>query len=359
MTDVPQLPVADEERLKAELALQKAFDLADTIAAQQQHLERNYRKLFGAMPGESRDRIIWRGIAAFANATLPADIVQLDAAPLDAKSDAVVEINKVLHLLIYCAQTDLADEDFLESFSDVCARAGQLPKGGPLTGSRRARFVFSDLCLRYQPRLKRFLTWLCEPQKHKDLTPEALTSLGHAQGVNVQPDLSDANFDESSSKYCPVYYWKTTHYQTLMSPICKFIFDRIERYHEWLDRDPRYPNEKLKDNEAMEREKAVPIFICERPGCGKFCLPQRTGRKKFCSKVCCDLTQPGRTPEENKDYMLVYRLEQLKLPVLRQKIKSKEQRLAKIQNDWPGLAERIQKLKDRAAGQGSVKRVIQ
>jgi hypothetical protein len=252
---------------------------------------------------------------------------------------------------VFCTQADISGntgrEDFLESFSDVRATAG---RGAGQNYSKALLLSFPLLCTKYQPDLKRLLTWLCAPQQHKDLSSEAITFLGNqARGVDTRPDFSDANFDENTRGHCPFYYWKTVQYQSLMSPICQFIFDRIERYQDWLDRIPRYPDEKLKDDDENEREKAVPIRMCERPGCGKFLVPQRVGRKRFCSKTCLVLANPGRTVGENRDYMWLYRLEQEPLAVLRAKLKlpTRRHRLAKIESDWPDLADRIKKLRQR------------
>jgi hypothetical protein len=352
LPDAVELEFSDEEKRRAELALQEVDDLADKLAGQSLQFDRDYRALFGAMPGENRDKIIWRGIIGFANAA------NFDSDAPDSSSAKLVlaEIKKFFQLLMFCGPSGTVEKtgvDFLESFADVRAFAKGLRNMDPSISSSLVEIAsFNSLCLKYQPQLKKFLTWLCAPQQHRDLRSEAINFLGkHARGVDVIPDFSDANLKRGKD-YCPVYYYKEVHCQSLMGPICKFIFDRIERYHDWLDQSPQYSRKKFKeteDEEESERENAVPIRMCERPGCGKFLVPQRVGRKRFCSKTCLVLDQPGRTGDENRDYMRLYRLEKLKLPVLRVKLKSqaKEQWLAKIENDWPDLADRVKKLRQR------------
>jgi hypothetical protein len=120
-----------------------------------------------------------------------------------------------------------------------------------------------------------------------------------------------------------------------MTPVCKFIADRIERYH---------------DGE-LKLHEAVPICTCRRIGCTKFVVPSRTGRKKFCSEQCLKLANPGRSREANKEYIWLYRMEKQADAVLRSKLKvpKMRERLSRIEANWPELAERIKQLQARAA----------
>jgi hypothetical protein len=356
MKSIPKLPsgekgseeraqLTDEQMRVATIALQKVDELAAKISGHELQLEQHYRTIFGATSEESRERVIWRGIIRFANANS-------ESVTLDMK-----EIKSFFYLLVYCTQADVSGntgmEDFFETFSDVRNTAERF--GAGLDVSRASGGIlmvaFSILCKQYQPQLKSLLTWLCAPRNHKDRSSEALAFLGkHASGVDARPDFSDASFDENAVGYCAFYYWKTVRYQSLMSPICRFIFDRVEQYHEWLERIPKHLDEKLKDDEASAREKAVPIRICDRPDCGKFLVPQRTGRKKYCSTACLLKAQPQRSREENKAYMCLYRLEQCRSAVLRAKLKSRsiKERLEKIEKEWPEYGDRVKRLKLRA-----------
>ena len=357
MTDLPklqaeELPLSDEQKHQAMAVLGELDRLADVVRVHSEKLEQNYRDLFEALPGESQERVIWRGIIGFANAAT------LDATTSPARIAGSLppeEIKKFLYLLKLCDQSSFQDLG-MDSFAEVQQLTKALPTqlgldAFPVGADKAMNLIaFAMLSNRYQPQLRRFLTWMCEPQKHPDLSTEAINFLAkHARGVDIRPDYSDANFDENSPGYSAVYYYKTVQYQSVMSPICKFIFDRIERYHDWLDRIPVKKVKRHRDNEdEIAREKAIPIRICERPGCGRFLIPQRIGRKKFCSKKCL-VAQPGRTGKENKDYMWLYRRETERRAVVRSKLKSpkNEQRLTRIEKDWPDLAGRVKKLRQR------------
>jgi hypothetical protein len=353
MSDLPKLQTAEEQAQSGGLsAWMVALRWLEADRAKGEQLEQNCRSLFGALPDESQERLIWRGIIGFTNAAT------LDATTSPARVAGSLppeEIKKFLMLLKLCDQSSLQDLD-MDSFAEVQQFAKGLPTQFGLdavpddAGKAINIIAFTMLSNRYQPQLRRFLTWMCEPQKHPDLSTEAINFLAkHARGVDIRPGDSDANFDDSSADYNPVYYHKTVQYQSVMSPICKFIFDRIERYHDWLDRIPGKKVKRHRDNEdEIAREKAIPIRICDRPGCGRFLIPQRIGRKKFCSKKCL-VAQPGRTGKENKDYMWLYRRETERRAVVRSKLKSpkNEQRLTRIEKDWPDLAGRVKKLRQR------------
>jgi hypothetical protein len=352
MPDLPELQPrptdekprkADEPKLRAEQALQEMDGLLEQMVSSVRSITENYRTLFGAMPEDSKDKIIWRGLAAFANGNFDTDPPELMRA----------ETKKFLHLLVYCAPSGTHEQDplqFLRSCAEICEHAKRFPMPPVLKG---AEFLsFHLLCLHYHPQLKTLLTWLCEPQKHPELEIEAIEFLGkYASGVTVTPEVAGFNFDKSADDYFPAYYITRVDYKLLMGPVCKFIFDRIERYHEWLD-TPRPQSKKkvTEEDEESEREKAVPIRICDRPGCGKFFVPRRVGRKKFCSDACVRQAQTPRSGDENRDYMRLYRLEKDTPAVLRKKLKSpiKKQWLDKIENDWPDLAGRVKTLKKRA-----------
>jgi hypothetical protein len=58
--------------------------------------------------------------------------------------------------------------------------------------------------------------------------------------------------------------------ESVVSPVCKFILDQIER-HDTLDED-------LSD--------LFPIGLCERKGCDRFFFRQRAGRGRYCGDKC-------------------------------------------------------------------------
>ena len=272
----------------------------------QKDLDSYCAKLFGGDPDEAPDRIIWRGIIGFANS---ADIGSID-------------FNKLIVLLSLCSGTETSHRgfDFLDKFEDVQSKAG-------VGGDKKAAFEY--LSREYHPALKILLQWLCSPGKHKNSGTAAISFLwAKGSGVETRPICNRVKFEDY-----PIFYWKVSRFRTVMTPICKFILDRIERYH---------------DGE-LDLDDAIPIRICNREGCEKFFL-QRSGRKKFCSSECCDHAQPRRAGIRNRDYMRLYRLEELPLPALRLQLKSREKRqwLSDIEK-WPDLAYRVKDLRKRVS----------
>lgn len=94
-------------------------------------------------------------------------------------------------------------------------------------------------------------------------------------------------------------------YQDLADPICDFLMSEYGRY---LDR--------FLAREAGRRDKElppiVPIFVC--PRCNRLVMPDRTGRKKYCS-VCTDVARAEKyrqkaPSDESRDYQWLYRLGQ-------------------------------------------------
>jgi len=90
----------------------------------------------------------------------------------------------------------------------------------------------------------------------------------------------------------------TRQYQDLADPICDFLMSEYQRYlgREFNRRDKEPP--------------AVPIFVC--PKCDKLVMPERTGRKRYCS-VCTDRaraeTYRQKAPAaEGRDYQWLHRL---------------------------------------------------
>jgi hypothetical protein len=99
----------------------------------------------------------------------------------------------------------------------------------------------------------------------------------------------------------------TRDYQDLADPICDFL---MSEYQKFINRQP------------SRRDKCsrpvVPIFVC--PRCNKLVMPERTGRKKYCS-VCTDSARAEKYRQhapaaEGRDYQWLYRLKQ-KEPGLR------------------------------------------
>jgi hypothetical protein len=150
----------------------------------------------------------------------------------------------------------------------------------------------SHFAIRYHDRFTDLLTWLCAPDKSPQLRSAAVDFLqANARGVRWQIEhVPESNFDEHSHGYLPVFYRRQVEYDSIMSPLCKFIFDQVDRYHVG----------------ELELSDAVPIRICKRDGCSKFVLPERKGRKEYCSNICRAKDYQHNRTDWN-DYMRRYR----------------------------------------------------
>jgi hypothetical protein len=127
------------------------------------------------------------------------------------------------------------------------------------------------LAAKYHTDFKGMVTWLCAPDKHPELASKAVLFLQeNLDRTRVRLFDTAATLCNGSGDTHPIFYLRSDDYHSIMSPICEFIFNRIERYH---DRE-------------LDLREAVPIQICERANCGKFFLAKRIGRKRYCSSVC-------------------------------------------------------------------------
>jgi hypothetical protein len=89
-------------------------------------------------------------------------------------------------------------------------------------------------------------------------------------------------------------------YPDLADPICDFLLTEYQKYH---SRDYNRKDKKL--------PLLSPIFVC--PNCNKLVLAARVGRKKYCDD-CSDKARAKSylekaSPDENKDYQWLYRLQ--------------------------------------------------
>ena len=108
----------------------------------------------------------------------------------------------------------------------------------------------------------------------------------------------------------PLGLWvPTKDYQDLADPICDFLMSEYQKY---LNRE--YSRVRIDKDSAP----IVPIFVC--PRCNKLVMPERTGRKQYCSD-CTDRARAEKyrqkaPADERKDYQWLYRLRD-KEPALR------------------------------------------
>ena len=148
----------------------------------------------------------------------------------------------------------------------------------------------NDLETRHRADIRRVLAWLSAPDQHIELSARASRFLSvHAAGVRM--DIS-ANRDYKADADDPLILEWPNSCESVVSPVCKFILDQIQRHD--------LGGEALKD--------VIPIGLCERSGCERFFMIKRAGRGRFCSPKCRAANHQSKlTKEERAARMRKYR----------------------------------------------------
>lgn len=260
------------------------------------------------------ERRVWSGLIRYSNADLSAD------------AKAYAGFLKILYELTPAPElTEFSLTEF--------GKTDDFFYLSELSGARKGDLM--SLAVHYQKPLKELLLWLCRPKSDPELRLKALRFLEiNAHGEDWQIDYDEdpiaglGDFDEKKGPF--LYFIKEVKFASVMSPICKFIL-------EYADDPP----------------KPLPIRICKRSGCKTLLLPERLGRKEYCSPRCCALDHRP-TPKENKDYMWLYRLNKIRSDgTLRRRLKAPAvmKRIDQITRGWkdePKFAEKIQQIRARA-----------
>jgi hypothetical protein len=146
-----------------------------------------------------------------------------------------------------------------------------------------------DLETRYREKIRLVLTWLSAPDRHRELAARASRFVSvYAAGVRM--DIS-ANGSYKADADEPLLTEWPDACESVVSPVCKFILEQIERHD--------IGGEALRD--------VIPIGLCERSGCGRFFVIERTGRR-FCSSKCrAGAYQEKLTKEQRAARMRKYR----------------------------------------------------
>lgn len=286
----------------AHVARRQIYSLVRNIGEQEETLR----------PSDERERRVWANIVRYANADLLAE----------AKGYLCL-----LRALYELTPTPELTEFKLIEFGD----GADFFSLSELGGARKSDLI--ALSIHYQKPLKNLLLWLCQPKSRAAIRLEVLRFLEvNVRGEDWHIDYSEdpiRDLDEDKSPF--LYFIKQVKFGSIVGPVCKFIF-------EYADEPP----------------KALPIRVCKRPGCDKLILPQRLGRKEYCSRKCCGLDhRPGRA--ENKDYMWLYRLNKIKSDgTLRKKIRENAdtlERLRRLESRWRNQSKfkaRIEEIRARA-----------
>lgn len=128
------------------------------------------------------------------------------------------------------------------------------------------------------------------------------------------PDLEKLNYSQAElERFKEEHdaYWKnwedfplgilapSKDYKDIADPICDFLLSEYQRRRS-----------KERHRKDKKPPPIVPTFVC--PRCNKLVMPDRTGKKKYCSE-CSDRARAEKyrdsaSPDENKDYQWLYRL---------------------------------------------------
>jgi hypothetical protein len=303
LTTLRQLQPQSEE---TEAAFRQIVSLIHKIRQQEEVLRPR---------GGGRERRIWMGIIQYANADL------------STEARAYASLFKVLYELTPSPEltefklTEFGEDDDFLYLSE-------------LSGTRKRDLI--SLAVYYQKSLKSLLLWLCWPKSHPELRFGSLRFLevnAHGEDWHIdynEDPVSDGGELDDEGKSPFLYFVKETKFVSVMGPICKFILEFVD--------DPPRP---------------LPIRTCKRAGCDKLILPERMGRKEYCSPKCCALDHRP-TSKENKDYMWLYRLSGIKsVGTLRKKLNEDPKavkRLRQIEDHWgdqPKFTEKIKEIRKR------------
>jgi hypothetical protein len=241
------------------------------------------------LPGESdRSHLIWEGLARFVNKDLKGQ-------------PAGIEITVALRAVIaLCVHGNSEFEDMQEDvyglgvFTDVYH-----------VQKRRSVSVdqaFAVLATELQPKFQLLLRWIADPNRMdregRRAALEFLIEHGEQELARYDYDPNE-EFDDTGNVGAPLFFWKRpASFESVVTPIARFIYERLEQYH----------------NSELKLPDAVPIVLCKREGCGRVSVIQRK-TKDFCSSSCRTLHRQKEKAAEHAAYMRNYRAEQLTKPV--------------------------------------------
>jgi hypothetical protein len=213
-----------------------------------------------------------------------------------------------------------------------------------------------EQAVKYQQPVRSLLRWLCGDASADDLDlleyeDDAWEFLDvhteHIGGVSlkevnrpqhVSEDLKTLNyttaeiqhFKDEANRYweemerSPLGIWTPTKdYRDLADPICDFL---LTEYQKWRNREYA----------RRDKKPAPPVPICACPNCKKLVMPERVGRRKYCSD-CSDKARAKSYVEkapsdENRDYQWLYRLKKTRPELRRARLRQQkvQERLADI-----------------------------
>lgn len=232
-----------------------------------------------------RNRQIWKGLVAYANANLETEVESF-ASFADTLLDCMPWLarNATFGLIPILAR------DY---------------KTNP---TRQIEGLFRAGAVQFQPEIRRLLSWLCNPELNKQDRPFAFDFLQehmeHARFTSEEP-VFDEGHPENPRYWTPRgelrddFPHRSLNYEDIADPVCDFILNEHERYHDELYQMAR----------KGKSLGLVPIVLCAS-GCGRFIMPERTGRKTYCSTECYSKKYRADKPSDfKKCYQCLWRLE--------------------------------------------------
>jgi hypothetical protein len=217
--------------------------------------------------------------------------------------------------------------------------------GLDLPGSLKGRpsALFKQQAAKYHSSIAAVLRCSCDP-KSRDIY------LGEAQKFvrehNHHIDIAFTMLSAESPKCCHwvieingkfmdlslLVFFGTRSYRDIADPIMGFLLEEHEKF--------------LKG----EYKEAIPIVVCANPACNKMVMPERVGKRKFCSDACKALERRRIIPQKQRtDYQWAHRLWKMppapRLKALRNRENRERLKRIKAEQDYgPACQELIRNL---------------
>lgn len=292
----------EERKRAADAAHQQLIRLADSMAQTKRSLIQLCAESIGAPQEQDSTRLIWHGIVRYANADLRG-AKGLGEAFLAFQGFTLLCVNRLRDSIDMATLQDL-------SFGDLEAMRTRVTR----TTFEATYDAFCHRLALLHPQFRAMLTWLADPNAcqpaSRNQALRFLVENGGEGAIEFDLDAND-DFDDTGDEGAPFFYWKTdSGYRTILSPVARFILDRLEQYHTDASRL------------RLTLEEAVPLILCKRPSCGKFAILRRRTRD-FCSASCRTLYRQEARPEEHAAYQRAYREKFHKKPTKKNSTKPK------------------------------------
>jgi len=280
-------PEDREARIReAQAADQQFREIFASMARAKQSMIETCAKSLGIGEEVDVNRLIWQGIVRYANA---------DVKTAEGRGQAFLAFQAFTVLVLIRQDYPFQSLDIKElAFRDLESIA-------PVDKANDFESFYYACCQRLSDLHEEFhtmLAWLADPNSfpapRKYRAVEFLTEHGGEGAIEFDLDPND-DFDDSGRRGAPFYYWKIPQqYRTILSPVTRFVLNRIEQYQ----------TDDLKGRLSLH--EAIPLLACKRPACRRFAVLHRSTRE-FCSASCRTLYRQETRPEDHAEYQRKYR----------------------------------------------------